>query len=44
MPVVLHVDVDAYFVQCEALRDPRLLGRPVAVQQHQVDGPSGAEI
>ncbi|MEW5316206.1 MAG: hypothetical protein WDW38_007588 [Sanguina aurantia] len=35
MPVVLHVDVDAYFVQCEALRDPRLLGRPVAVQQHQ---------
>ncbi len=30
-PVVLHVDIDAFFAAIEQLRDPRLRGRPVIV-------------
>lgn len=35
MRVVLHIDVDCFFVQCEVLRDPSLRDKAVAVQQHQ---------
>ena len=30
-PIVLHVDIDAFFAAIEQLRDPRLKGRPVIV-------------
>ena len=30
-PVVLHVDIDAFFAAIEQVRDPRLKGRPVIV-------------
>lgn len=32
--VVLHLDLDCFFVQVETLKDPRLEGHAVAVQQH----------
>ena len=34
---ILHVDVDAYFVQCHQVAEPHLYprGMPLAVQQHQ---------
>jgi nucleotidyltransferase/DNA polymerase involved in DNA repair len=35
VPIILHCDADAFFAQCEALRQPDLMGRPLAVQQHQ---------
>ncbi|KAL6762106.1 hypothetical protein V8C86DRAFT_719097 [Haematococcus lacustris] len=31
--VILHFDVDAFYAQCEELRDPRLQGRPLGVSQ-----------
>lgn len=35
MPLILHVDIDSFFVQVEQLRNPHLLNKPVAIQQHQ---------
>eukprot|EP00752_Nemacystus_decipiens_P009989 g8908.t1 len=32
--VVLHLDLDAFFVQVERKLNPTLIGKPVAVQQH----------
>ncbi|EFN58875.1 hypothetical protein CHLNCDRAFT_140768 [Chlorella variabilis] len=32
---VLHMDVDAFFVQAEQLKHPSIQGKAVAVQQHQ---------
>lgn len=28
---IIHIDMDAFFVECERLEDPTLIGRPVAV-------------
>ncbi|KAK9863912.1 hypothetical protein WJX84_000340 [Apatococcus fuscideae] len=33
--VVLHADIDAFFAQVEANRNPHLKGKPLAIQQHQ---------
>eukprot|EP01012_Entosiphon_sulcatum_P057136 TRINITY_DN8086_c0_g1_i1.p1 TRINITY_DN8086_c0_g1~~TRINITY_DN8086_c0_g1_i1.p1 ORF type:complete len:535 (-),score=77.42 TRINITY_DN8086_c0_g1_i1:7-1611(-) len=33
--VIAHFDIDCFFVQVERLKDPTLVGKPVAVQQHQ---------
>lgn len=34
--LVLHVDIDSFFVQVEQLRHPQqLANKPVAIQQHQ---------
>lgn len=30
---VVHVDLNAFYYQCEALMDPSLRGKPVGVQQ-----------
>ncbi|CAN0237265.1 unnamed protein product, partial [Ectocarpus fasciculatus] len=32
--VVLHIDLDAFFVQVERSLNPTLVGKPMAVQQH----------
>eukprot|EP00892_Ulva_mutabilis_P003919 jgi/Ulvmu1/189/UM001_0193.1 len=34
MPVIIHVDIDAFFVQVEQMRHPELRGLPIALQQH----------
>jgi hypothetical protein len=31
--VIIHLDLNAYYYQCEALVDPSLRGKPVGVQQ-----------
>lgn len=31
--VVLHFDVDAFYAQCEEVRNPALRGRPLGVTQ-----------
>jgi len=36
----MHIDVDAFFASVEQLRDPRLLGKPVAVGNGVVASPS----
>ncbi|KAK9831624.1 hypothetical protein WJX74_003145 [Apatococcus lobatus] len=33
--VLLHADIDAFFAQVEANRNPHLKGKPLAIQQHQ---------
>jgi nucleotidyltransferase/DNA polymerase involved in DNA repair len=34
-PLVLHCDLDAFFVQVEQQRNPSLRGKAIAIQQHQ---------
>lgn len=36
--IIVHIDLNTFFVQCEILRDPSLKGKPVAVGY---DGPRG---
>jgi DNA polymerase-4 len=31
MKIIVHIDLNAFFVQCEILRDPSLRGKPVAI-------------
>jgi hypothetical protein len=31
--VIVHIDLNAFYYQCEALLDPSLRGKPVGVQQ-----------
>jgi DNA polymerase-4 len=35
---VLHIDVDAFYVQAECVRRPELRGQPVAISQHNLGG------
>ena len=34
--VVVSLDLDCFYAQCEELRDPSLAGKPVAVQQKMI--------
>eukprot|EP01006_Ploeotia_vitrea_P030659 TRINITY_DN63026_c0_g1_i2.p1 TRINITY_DN63026_c0_g1~~TRINITY_DN63026_c0_g1_i2.p1 ORF type:complete len:619 (+),score=60.40 TRINITY_DN63026_c0_g1_i2:40-1896(+) len=34
-PIIVHLDLDCFFVQVEQQKDPSLKGKPVAIQQHQ---------
>uniref|UniRef100_A0A0G4HSP9 UmuC domain-containing protein n=1 Tax=Chromera velia CCMP2878 TaxID=1169474 RepID=A0A0G4HSP9_9ALVE len=35
---IAHIDIDAFYVQAECLRNPQLKGKPVAVSQHNRGG------
>ncbi len=34
MPVIIHIDMNCFFVQCHRHKNPDLINKPIAVQQH----------
>ena len=38
MPIIIHMDMDAFFAACEEARNPRLRGLPIAVGSDPLEG------
>ena len=36
--IIIHLDVDNFYVSCHLLEDPSLAGRPVVIHQHNMGG------